>query len=110
MPGTAARIHRQGRRQAGRHHADGERLPCVGAGRRHHRQGRLGVGNHKVTVTFLNDAYGGSAGADRNLHVDGITYNGADLARDTALLNRNGAVDFAFTDTGSAAAADQLFA
>ncbi len=72
-------------------------------------KGDWGVGSHKVTVTFLNDAYGGSAGADRNLHVDSITYNGVDLARDTALLNRNGAADFAFTDTGSAAMADQLF-
>jgi hypothetical protein len=75
-------------------------------------KGDWSTGNHKVTVTFLNDAYGGSAGADRNLHVDGITYNGVDLAKDTALLNRNGAADFAFTDTGNVTmpAADQLFA
>jgi hypothetical protein len=73
-------------------------------------RGDWGLGQHKVTVTFLNDAYGGSAGTDRNLHVDGISYNGAELARGTALLNRNGAVDFAFTDTGSAPAADLLFA
>ncbi|WP_052213765.1 nucleoside hydrolase-like domain-containing protein [Belnapia sp. F-4-1] len=73
-------------------------------------RGDWNAGSHKVTVTFLNDAYGGVAGTDRNLHVDGISYNGTDLARDTALLNRNGAADFAFTDTGSAAMADQLFA
>jgi hypothetical protein len=61
-------------------------------------KGDWGTGTHKVTVTFLNDAYGGSASLDRNLHVDGITYNGTALAKGTADLGRNGSVDFGFTE------------
>jgi hypothetical protein len=30
----------------------------------------------EVTVRFLNDAWGGTAATDRNLHIDGATYNG----------------------------------
>ena len=66
-------------------------------------KGDWAAGAHKVTVSFLNDAYAGSAATDRNLHVDGITYNGTALAKGTADLLRNGPVDFAFTD-GSATA------
>jgi hypothetical protein len=65
-------------------------------------KGDWAPGAHKVTVTFLNDAYGGSAATDRNLHVDGITYNGTALAKGTADLLRNGPVDFAFTDGAAA--------
>lgn len=38
--------------------------------------GNFGAGQHKVSVDFLNDAYGGSAATDRNLYVDGTSYNG----------------------------------
>ena len=38
--------------------------------------GAFGAGPHTVGVNFLNDAYGG-AGADRNLFLKGITFNGA---------------------------------
>lgn len=38
--------------------------------------GNFGAGQHTLSVSFLNDAYGGSATADRNLYVDGATYNG----------------------------------
>jgi hypothetical protein len=31
---------------------------------------------HAVTFKFLNDAYGGTTGADRNLYLEGVTYNG----------------------------------
>jgi hypothetical protein len=64
-------------------------------------KGDWAPGAHKVTVNFTNDAWGGSAATDRNLHVDGITYNGKALAAGEADLLRNGPVDFAFTD-GSA--------
>ncbi|WP_052389649.1 carbohydrate-binding domain-containing protein [Belnapia moabensis] len=60
-------------------------------------KGDWGAGTHKVTVNFLNDAYGGSPSLDRNLHVDGITFNGTALARGTADLGTNGPVDFGFT-------------
>ncbi|WP_052214589.1 carbohydrate-binding domain-containing protein [Belnapia sp. F-4-1] len=61
-------------------------------------RGDWAPGAHKVTVNFLNDAWGGTAATDRNLHVDGITYNGTALAKGTADLLKKGPVDFAFTD------------
>ncbi|MDB5372607.1 MAG: hypothetical protein JWP04_1249 [Belnapia sp.] len=73
-------------------------------------KGDWAAGAHKVTVTFLNDAWGGTAATDRNLHVEGITYNGAALEQGSAELLRNGSVDFGFTDRGMAATADMLFA
>ena len=36
----------------------------------------LTAGQHQVGVTFLNDAWGGSAATDRNLYVDSILYAG----------------------------------
>jgi hypothetical protein len=40
--------------------------------------GHFGAGPHTVGIQFLNDAYGGSADTDRNLYVEGITFNGVD--------------------------------
>src|SRR4029077_8971112 len=40
-------------------------------------KGDWAPGAHSVTVTFLNDASGGTATTDRNLYVDKITYDGA---------------------------------
>ncbi|WP_431270996.1 carbohydrate-binding domain-containing protein [Dankookia sp. P2] len=60
-------------------------------------KGDFGAGAHTLTVTFLNDAYGGSSAADRNLHVDGVSFNGAALANGTAGLYSNGAANFGFT-------------
>jgi hypothetical protein len=40
--------------------------------------GHFGSDPHTVEVQFLNDAYGGSPDADRNLYVEGITFNGVD--------------------------------
>ena len=37
----------------------------------------LAAGAHTVDINFLNDAYGGSPAADRNLYLDNTTYNGA---------------------------------
>lgn len=39
---------------------------------------------HKVEVKFTNDAWGGTAATDRNLHVDGYTFGGVE--HDLALL------------------------
>jgi hypothetical protein len=41
-------------------------------------KGDWGAGDHKVTVNFLNDHWEGSTAKDRNLYVDGISFNGAD--------------------------------
>ena len=38
--------------------------------------GKFGAGQHTVGVSFLNDAYGGSADTDRNLYVDSASYKG----------------------------------
>jgi beta-glucanase (GH16 family) len=56
--------------------------------------GTFGTGAHNAAVTFLNDAYGGS-GLDRNLYVNGISYNGAGLAPSNASLLSNGTATFA---------------
>jgi beta-glucanase (GH16 family) len=37
--------------------------------------GNFGPGSHNVGVTFLNDAYGGTASTDRNLFVGSVTYD-----------------------------------
>ena len=56
-------------------------------------RGSFGAGPHKVAVTFLNDAWGGSAAADRNLYVDSITYAGTTAAQG-AVLGGNGGQSF----------------
>ena len=49
-------------------------------------KGDWAAGNHKVTVNFMNDAWGGSSATDRNLYVDGITFNGIAVGGSTADL------------------------
>ncbi|MBL6454699.1 family 16 glycosylhydrolase [Belnapia sp. T6] len=56
--------------------------------------GDWGNAQHRVTVTFLNDAWGGSWDADRNLHVDSVSYNGTNTQQ-AADLNSQGSHDFA---------------
>ena len=50
-------------------------------------KGDWAPGAHSVTVTFLNDAWGGTATTDRNLYVDGITYEGASTGQAATFLN-----------------------
>jgi hypothetical protein len=38
-------------------------------------KGNWEPGAHTVAVSFLNDAYGGTASTDRNLYVNDITYD-----------------------------------
>ena len=59
-------------------------------------QGNWNAGSHRVTVDFLNDAWGGTPATDRNLHVDGIESNGRSLDGSTADLMSAGPVDFAW--------------
>ena len=54
----------------------------------------LAAGSHQVAVTFLNDAYGGSAATDRNLHVDGIDQGGVTLPGSAVALWSNGTASF----------------
>jgi Ca2+-binding RTX toxin-like protein len=56
-------------------------------------------GDHKVEVTFVNDAWGGTDATDRNLHVDGASYNGTPIAGAAkTLLGANPPDIFTFHD------------
>jgi hypothetical protein len=44
------------------------------------------AGTHDVAVSFLNDAYGGTAATDRNLYVQAIDANGAAMPGTAASL------------------------
>ena len=62
--------------------------------------GDWGVGAHTVTVKFLNDAYGGTPATDRNLYVNGVSYDGTATLQGAALMG-GGPRSFAVTDIGS---------
>ena len=64
-------------------------------------KGNFGAGNHTVTVNFLNDAYGGTASADRNLYVDRATINGKAIAGASLAEYSTGAQSFTFVGTTS---------
>jgi len=64
-------------------------------------KGDWATGGHSVSVNFLNDDYGGSASADRNLYLDSMSYNGSVVNGASAYINTNGPRNFDFTD-GSA--------
>lgn len=53
--------------------------------------GTFADGPHAVSVTFLNDAWGGTRATDRNLHVDRITFDGVSQPVGAA-LEKNGTV------------------
>ena len=54
------------------------------------------TGPHRLTVTFVNDAYDGSPSTDRNLYVDGVAFDGSAVPNGTAALLANGPKDFGF--------------
>ena len=58
--------------------------------------GTFGGGTHTVTVTFLNDAWGGSVSTDRNLYINDILYDGADTGQSAGFYN-GGAKSFTVT-------------
>ncbi|HWX47232.1 MAG TPA: carbohydrate-binding domain-containing protein [Roseomonas sp.] len=64
-------------------------------------QGDWDAGAHTVAVNFLNDAYGGTAATDRNLHVDGATYNGTEVSGASLSLTSNGPASFQINDTAA---------
>ena len=53
--------------------------------------GQFAAGAHAVSVRFLNDLQGAGPGEDRNLYVDGMSYNGEDFGT-AAVLRSNGSV------------------
>src|SRR5687767_14750520 len=65
-------------------------------------KGDWAAGAHKVDVEFLNDAWGGSAALDRNLHVDAATYNGKAVAGAAQMIGTDTKPGgFAFTDAAA---------
>ena len=64
-------------------------------------KGDFGPGDHTVNVNFLNDFYGGSAGADRNLYVDGASYDGKTVANSSLTLPNTGSLHFTIPGTGT---------
>ncbi|MBV8094557.1 MAG: right-handed parallel beta-helix repeat-containing protein [Acetobacteraceae bacterium] len=57
--------------------------------------GNFGSGPHVVQVTYLNDLYGGDAQHDRNMYVDGISLNGAQITGDIGEMLSQGTAAFA---------------
>ena len=58
----------------------------------------LAAGSHAVTVSFINDAWGGTASTDRNLYVDNVLYNGASYLSAQHPLDTNGSVSVTVKD------------
>jgi hypothetical protein len=50
--------------------------------------------SHDIAVTFLNDAWGGTSGTDRNLYVDSIRFDGQSVAGGSAALYTAGVQHF----------------
>ncbi|MGI4939448.1 MAG: carbohydrate-binding domain-containing protein, partial [Janthinobacterium lividum] len=61
--------------------------------------GTFGAGLHTATVTFLNDAYGGTPATDRNLYISGATIDGTTVASSNLALLDAGPQSFSFTKT-----------
>ncbi len=69
-------------------------LHSAGASQLFEIDGTFGPGAHSFTVNFLNDAWGGTPQTDRNLYVNGISYNGADVPGGAGTLAAPGPVTF----------------
>jgi predicted Zn-dependent protease len=69
----------------------------------------LSAGLHQVGITFINDAWGGADGTDRNLYVTGATLNGQDVAGAAAGLYWNTTDTFAVTQNATVAPASAMF-
>ncbi|MBV9813183.1 MAG: hypothetical protein JO326_10550, partial [Acetobacteraceae bacterium] len=57
----------------------------------------LSVGTHDLTVSFVNDQWGGSASLDRNLYVNGVTVGGTTLSSVVTPIYSDGSATFAFS-------------
>ena len=63
-------------------------------------KGSFGPGAHDLAVGFLNDAYAGTPATDRNLYVNGASYNGFSPRPDAATLYRAGTTRFTIPPAG----------
>ena len=59
-------------------------------------------GKANVTVTFLNDAWAGTPDTDRNLHIDGASFNGKEISGAAQTLWSDGDVSFTGRSTVTA--------
>ncbi len=59
--------------------------------------GAFGAGAHKIGVSFVNDAWGGTAATDRNLYVGGIDINGIQVGSGVTTLLANGTQQFSIS-------------
>ncbi len=57
----------------------------------------LAVGAHNISVTFTNDAYGGSPSTDRNLYVEAVYVNRVLVGGPSSLLSTGSAANHNFT-------------
>ena len=67
--------------------------------------GNFGNGTHTVEVSFLNDQYGGSSTADRNLYVNSSSIDGSAITGGSLSLQNTGLQTFTFTETMAEASA-----
>jgi hypothetical protein len=58
-------------------------------------------GDGTLSVSFVNDAYGGTSSSDRNLYVDSVVVNGTTVAGKSALYN-NGTQSFTISASSAA--------
>ncbi len=63
-------------------------------------KGTFGPSSHNLAISFLNDAYGGTPAADRNLYVNGTSYNGISARPPTAELDTNRTAGFTIPPAG----------
>ena len=73
-------------------------LHSAGASQNFIFKGDWAPGTHTVTVSFLNDAWGGTASTDRNLYVNDVTYDKTDT-KESAALYSGGSKGFTVTDS-----------
>jgi beta-glucanase (GH16 family) len=83
-------------------------LHTYGASQSFTFKGRFGSGQHAVAVKFLNDAWGGTAATDRNLYVNGISYDGA-VTGQTAALYGTGPATVPVSDGATSSAGEENF-
>jgi len=76
-------------------------LHSVGAADTLTLKGDWAAGAHRVEVRFLNDAWGGTATADRNLYVESATYNGKAVSGADLDLMSAGTAAFSFTEVST---------
>lgn len=63
--------------------------------------GSFAAGIHTATINFLNDAWGGTASTDRNLHVNSATMDGTGLPDSALNLTSAGPQSFQFAGAAS---------